>query len=535
MPDIADRFIKRLALSEFCRRLDVAGQLQAVVPAAALAAENAALAAAGGLGAAVLPATGDGLLLGDAFPGHLSYDSRDVVPGSLFFCKGARFDSAFLVAALELGALAYVSETAYPVGGIGIIVRDVRKAMAMAAAWYYEGLLDRLKLIGVTGTKGKSTTVYFIRAVLDAWMAELGQPNTAFLSSIDNYDGVKSDESHLTTQESFELYRRFAHAVSQGIGYLSMEVSSQALKYDRTYGIDFDVSCFLNFGRDHISDIEHPSLDDYLASKLRIFAQSRTACVNLGSAELPQVLKAAAAADQVVSFGLGADCRADVWASEVRPQGLGTAFVASVFGSVIELQLGLIGRFNVEDALAAVAVTSVLGVPASAIQSGLATARVPGRMELFRAPGNKTVIVDYAHNQMSFEALFSAVQQEFPESSISVVFGCPGLKAHDRRSDLGRIAAVQATDIVLTEEDPGEEPPEAICLDIARHVVRAGGRPRIIIDREEAIISSIQNAPEKAVVLVTGKGRETRQKRGREYVEVLSDVDIVQRYIGAGQ
>jgi len=144
------------------------------------------------------------------------------------------------------------------------------------------------------------------------------------------------------------------------------------------------------------------------------------------------------------------------------------------------------------------------------------------------------VLVDYAHNQMSFEALFDAVKASYPKSYIAIVFGCPGYKALDRRHDLGLIAGHHADDVVLTEEDAGKDPLENICADIAKYVRAAGQEPRIIYDRREAIISAIENAPAEAVILITGKGRETRQKRGVEYIEVASDVAIVEAYI-AGQ
>ena len=507
MTELVDSYLAPLPLGELARRLDAAGLLR-----------EARL----------------GLDTAEAFtPRHLSYDSRDVTPGSLFFCKGAHFEPRFLAQAVKRGAAAYVAESLLlpdqpdlP----ALVVSDVPLAMAMAAAWYYEELLKQIDIIGVTGTKGKSTTVYFLKSILDAWMASLGRPASAILSSIDNYDGVVFEESHLTTKESLDLYRHFANAVSSGISHLSMEVSSQALKYHRVAGLPFTVGCFLNFGSDHVSSIEHLDLEDYLSSKLRIFAQSQTACVNLGSAQAERVLAAAADAGRLVGFGW--DELADVCALE-HSDSPTNSFTARIFGASARFELGLAGDFNVENALAAIAAAAVLGVPLEAMQSGLLEARVPGRMEPFQAPDDKLVLVDYAHNQMSFEALFKAIRRAYPHSYVSIVFGCPGYKALQRRDDLGTISGREADDVVLTEEDAGEEPVEQICADIAAYVRAAGGRPRIILDRQAAIESAIDEAPAGAVILVTGKGRETRQKRGQEYVEVVSDVEIVEEYIRA--
>jgi UDP-N-acetylmuramoyl-L-alanyl-D-glutamate--2,6-diaminopimelate ligase len=509
------------------------------------------------------------------------FDSRRVVPGALFYCKGAHFEPRFLEEALARGAAAYVSEQRYesaPARGVpALIVSDVRKAMAWLDALFYEGLSGQLFLTGITGTKGKSTVAYFLRAILDAWATAEGRVPSALLSSIDNYDGLTSEESHMTTQENLELYRRFANATRAGCTQLTMEVTSQALKYDRTLGIELDVACFMNFGADHISDIEHSDIEDYLAAKLRIFEQCHLAVVNRETAELQRVMEAAmsGSAQRILTFGTRDD--ADLWASDVRnePDGVrfvlhlseaalelagakgaasstegnvdnddtafdsdtasgGTAAGASstaIDNGISEIKLGLTGHFNVENALAAIACALTAKAPLAAIHEGLRAARVPGRMELFRAPDNKTVIVDYAHNLMSFEALFASVARDYPNSALTAVFGCPGYKAYDRRRNLAEVCARYGAAAVLTEEDSGEEPTLDICNDIATHLRAAGGSAQIIENRETAIRTAISEAPAGAVILFTGKGRETRQKRGRAYVPVPSDVQMVERFI----
>ena len=466
----------------------------------------------------------------DIIPRSLNYDSRDCSAGSLFFCKGNSFKAEYLADAVALGAVAYVSESRQQSELPGLVVSDVRQSMALLAALYYADMMKQLKVIGVTGTKGKSTTVYFLKSILDAHLKSRGLADSAILSSIDNYDGVVFEESHLTTKESLDLYEHFANAVASGIGYLSMEVSSQGLKFHRVTGIDFAVGCFLNFGRDHISAIEHSDSEDYLSSKLKIFAMSDVACVNLETAERERVLDSAQAAGRLVTYGW--DSEADIQAlshADLGAQGL--QFSARVFDSEESFRLRLAGRFNVDNAMAAIAAATALDIPMSAIHAGLSDARVPGRMEPFQTADGKLILVDYAHNLMSFEALFAAVKASYPKSYIAIIFGCPGYKALDRRHDLGMVSGREADDVVLTEEDAGKEPVEDICADIANHVRAAGKEPRIIYDRREAIFSAIDKAPSDAVILITGKGRETRQKRGEEYIEVASDVAIVEEYI----
>ena len=210
---------------------------------------------------------------------------------------------------MKKGAFCYISETKYNLGQEEervsyIIVSDIRRTMALIADYYFNQIWKDLKIVGVTGTKGKSTTAYFMKFILDEYLKEGKKSASAIISGIDNYDGVINEESHLTTPEAMELHKHFSNAVNSGIEYLSMEVSSQALKYDRTLGVTFEVGCFLNIGEDHISDVEHSSFEDYLESKLRLFAQCRHACVNINSDQIDRIMEASKACPHVVTFGL---------------------------------------------------------------------------------------------------------------------------------------------------------------------------------------------------------------------------------------
>lgn len=479
---------------------------------------------------------------------YISYNSRDIKFGTLFICKGVHFSVEYLKSAVKEGACAYISETKYDLSDIEggedipyILVNDMRKAMAYIADMYYDHIWNRLSLIGFTGTKGKSTTTYFMRSILDEYLKDMRRPRSAVLSGIDNYDGVIEEESHLTTPETLDLYRHFNNAVNSGIEYLTMEVSSQALKYHRTLGVRYEVGCFLNIGEDHISDAEHKDFEDYFSSKLRLFKQSNTACVNLDSDNVQRVLDAAKDCEKLITFGtepeqkdveLPANNKASVWGYDIKTQGNSVSFRAKCDSFDEEFRLSIPGVFNVSNALAAIAVSYALNIPLKNIKDGLKKAKVSGRMEVYT---NKTkdlfVIVDYAHNKMSFESLFASMRKEFPDKKISIVFGCPGKKALARRRELGDLAGRYSDHVFITEEDAGEEPLMKICEEIADHVQKHRCDCIIIPDRKEAIRRAIAEADRNTIVLVTGKGRETRQKRGTKYIDTPSDVEYVQEFL----
>ncbi|MBR6014846.1 MAG: UDP-N-acetylmuramoyl-L-alanyl-D-glutamate--2,6-diaminopimelate ligase [Firmicutes bacterium] len=472
---------------------------------------------------------------------NVTYDSRRATADTLFICKGARFKEEFLVSSIAAGAFCYVSDKRYKEAEAVhsevcyIIVKDIRRAIAVLANIYYNKVWENLKTVGITGTKGKSTTAYFVKNILDKYAEAMGEPPCGVLSSIQNYDGIIDEESHLTTPETLELHEHFEHMVETGIKNAVMEVSSQALKYDRTYGIIYDVGAFLNIGEDHISSIEHKDFEDYFTSKLRLFNQCRTLVVNRFSDEWNRIIAAAAASGAyTVVFGRDESC--DVYGYDVKHGADGITFKCRTDRFDEEYSIALPGDFNVDNALAAIAICEALDVPLPYIKAGLADAKVSGRMELFRSKDGKvTVVVDYAHNKLSFETLFKAMKEEYPSHSISIVFGCPGGKALGRRRELGEVAGTYSDMIYLTEEDAAMESVAAICEEIAGHLRPMGAKFEIIEDRRQAVLRAIRDAAEEegnALILVTGKGRETRMKRGTEYIDTPSDVDYVLEGLG---
>ena len=445
----------------------------------------------------------------------VSCDSRVVVPNTLFVCKGAAFRADFLRDAMGLGAFVYVSETAYPEIPLPCLrVTDIRAAMGLLADLAYGHPSGKLTVTGITGTKGKTTTAYYLKSILDTWLAGQGHRESAILSTIVTDDGVERRPAKLTTPEPLDLQRHLLNAVTAGADYLTMEVSSQALKYGRVIGVDLACAVFLNIGEDHISPVEHPDLEDYFQSKLLIFRQAAAACVNLDSDRAEEVCSAAAGTcPRVVTFS----CReegAAVFAKDIRKVGSRIRFQVRTPRYERDMAISTPGLFNVENALAALAVCEVLDIPAEAAAQGLEGAFVPGRMEHYQsADGQISVIVDYSHNGMSLENALRSVRREYPGRELTVLFGCTGGKGLDRREGMGNAAGAHADRIILTEDDPGPEEVEAICADIGRYLRAHGKEYTVIPDREEAVAEAIMGCRTPAVVLLAGKGCEQQQKR----------------------
>ncbi len=459
----------------------------------------------------------------------LSYDSKNAIPGTLFLCKGAHFKAQYLQEAIDAGTFCYISDHAFEVDCPWIEVNNVRLAMSHLAGFYYNRPWEKLNVIGITGTKGKSSTTYYVKSVLDEYLKETKGTESGVISSIDTYDGVERFESHLTTPEPFDLQRHFKNGVDSGLDYVTMEVSSQALKYDRVLGVKFAVAAFLNIGYDHISPIEHPTWEDYFESKLRIFEQCKVGVVNLDTEHVDEVLAAAKNAKRIVTFS-EQDTSADVYGYNIRKEGEHTVFTVRTANFNRDFRLSMPGLFNVSNALAAIAICEAFEIPESYIYRGLMKARVPGRMEIYSNANHKiTAIVDYAHNRLSFEKLFQSVQSEYPGKRVVIVFGCPGKKALDRRHDLGEIAGRYAQHVYLTEEDPGEENAIDIAKEIAAAVSAEGAPYSIIEDRGDAIRAAVMESEEDTIVLITGKGAETREKRGTAYIPVPSDVEYAKK------
>lgn len=259
--------------------------------------------------------------------------------------------------------------------------------------------------------------------------------------------------------------------VHSGIKNVVMEVSSQALKYDRTYGIDFNVGVFLNISEDHISSVEHSDFEDYFSSKLKIFENTKVACINLDADFSDRILSTAKKyCKKVITFSTKNN-NATVYAKNINKIGNSTKFEVVIAGRQREYILNMPGIFNVENALAAISVAYSLNVDERFIYSGLKMAKAEGRMEIYSSKDDSVIaLVDYAHNKLSFEKVFESVKQEYKNRKIVSVFGCPGNKALNRRVDLPTVADRYSDKIYLTADDPGSEMVEDICKSMSYNI-----------------------------------------------------------------
>ena len=460
----------------------------------------------------------------------LTYDSRAVTPGALFVCKGAAFREEYLASAVARGAAAYLAQVPHACGVPGLVVRDVRRAMALLACAFFGNPSHMLPIVGVTGTKGKTTTTFYLDAVLRARHAA----PSALVGGVVVDDGHTRHPSHNTTPEAIELQRILAAARDNGCDAVAMEVSSQALKYDRTLGTRFAAGVFTNIGEDHISPIEHPTFEDYFASKLRIFDQSDCAVVNLETDHAPEVLTAARRCSRLVRYSCGAASEAEVrlLARERVGEGCWRLRVATPRGE-IAFPFHALGAFNVSNALAAVAAAEALGVDLGAVSRGLEHVRVPGRMECYDSPDGSVVgIVDYAHNGMSMEALLACAREEFPDREVTVVFGATGERGTHRRAGLGAAAGRLADRVILTEDDPGSVPVTDICAEVGAAVRAQGGSYEVVEDRACAVHEAVAKARRPAVVLLAGKGCETAIQRAEGVVPCKPDAQLFCEEVG---
>lgn len=456
-----------------------------------------------------------------------TYDTRELTGTTLFLCKGARFKEDYLRDALWRGAVAYVADRKHDVDAPYLLVSDIRHALVVLGRLYFNHVTDKLVTVGITGTKGKSTTAYYMRYILNDWLSGEGKPDCAVLSSIDVYDGVVSEEAHITTPEVLELYQHFQNAYDSGITHLVMEASSQALKYGRVRGMTFDVACFMNIGSDHISPIEHPDFEDYFASKLLIFDQCRAGCVNTDAEQAERVVDYAKGRCELIAFGSHETDTVYCERREKRADGIYFTVRSPMYNG--EFSITMPGLFNVSNALAAMAMSLALGVPEESVRRGLRLARASGRMQVYESRDKEvTVVVDYAHNRMSFDALYRSTKLEYPGKSILSIFGCPGSHALQRRKDLGELSGRNCDFVYITEEDSGEEPFDRIAADIAKHVAC----PHLVLeDRDECIRRAILEHEGPRVILLTGKGEELYMKRGAVFVPFPSDVEMTLKHL----
>lgn len=455
---------------------------------------------------------------------YVSYDSRNIKANTMFFCKGEHYKTEYLDQAISNGAVVYVSEEKYSTNSQYIIVKDIQKAMAIVSSAFFEYSFRDLETIGITGTKGKTTVTCFIQNVLD----EHSKKRTAIISTINTYTGMTDKLSQLTTPEAIDLQRLFYEAKVSDCKYLTMEVSSQGYKKDRVYGVEFKNGVFLNIGEDHISAREHPNFEDYLKCKIQLVKNSKRVILNKNT-DYFNVIYSECKDKEVITYGT--DDSADYYYTNVIKTQLGFKFdvISKKDNYKQNFEINIPGRFNIENALVAVILAKKLGVNDETIRKGLLKTVVKGRMNVFEKDGI-TVIVDYAHNKLSYTKLYESLKLDYSDRRIVSVGGCVGGKAFNRREEFGRIVGGNSDYIYLTAVDPQYEKVEDICKDIALYI-EDKTKYEVITDRKKAVETAIANAKPGDVIVLVGKGEEEYQKVNGISEKYESDLAIAKRML----
>lgn len=451
---------------------------------------------------------------GDCDFEKISCDSRKAGKNTLFFVKGANFREEYFTAAVKDGICGYIAEKEYSKTLPHVIVSDVRLAMPLLAKAFYGNPAKRFLLTGVTGTKGKTTVAYMLKNIFDEYF---GKDKVGMISTNGATCGGKPVEKTGTTPEALPLYEIFNAFSRQGVEAAVMEVSSQALQYNRVEYVPFFNGIYLNLSPDHMSPTEHHSFEEYKAAKLRMLTLCKNGIVNTDDKYAKEVI-AAATCEKIYTFGI--EKPADFRATDIVLTKRGATFRVGAE----EYSIKMAGRFNIYNALAAIVSATLSGVDADAIKRGLAKTEIDGRMEIIERDG-KTVIVDYAHNALSFSAVFDYVDKFYPESKKICLFGCQGNKAYDRRTELPEIAGKKADFVILTSDDPAREDPEEILSEVENNLKKTNVDYTKITDREKAVRFAVEKAGKGDVVFLAGKGHEHTQIVGDSTVYYKGDMD----------
>ncbi len=449
--------------------------------------------------------------------GQVVYDSRKIVEGCLFICiRGANFDGHdFAAEAVEKGARALVVSREVPeaVGKDVTVIRvpDTRYALAFISAAYFGDPAEKLRVIGVTGTKGKTTTTYMVKSILENAGYKVG-----LVGTIEVIIGRERIHAGNTTPESYALQEYFARMVEAGMDAVVMEVSSQGLMLHRTQGFVFDLGIFTNLEPDHIGPNEHASFEEYQRCKGLLFKQCRVGIVNGDDSHVEAVLDGHSCQVERYGIGEGNDLRAGQVRLVRKPGELGVAF--RVEGLMdFEVEVPAPGRFSVYNALTAIAICRHFNVREDDIKRALLAVRVKGRIERVKVPGPFTLLIDYAHNAMALESLLVTLR-EYEPNRLVCLFGCGGNRSPQRRYEMGEISGRLADLTIITSDNPRFEEPQAIIDDIKTGMARTEGAYVEICDRKEAIRYAIAHGQEGDIIILAGKGHEDYQEiRGVKY------------------
>lgn len=454
---------------------------------------------------------------------YISCDSREIENNTLFFCKGFYFKEEYLKMAINKGAIAYISEKKYETKNTSyFIVTNILKAIGIISREFYKYPDKKIEKIGVTGTKGKTTVTYFLNNILQEYL----NSKTGLICSLWKYTGVRDEQSRITTPEAIEIQKYFYEMVNSKIKNAILEISSQSYKRLRLEGVEFEYGIFLNIDKDHISELEHPNFEDYFNCKLEFLKHCKTVLINKNTEHLDEIINKLKG-KKIVFFGN--DNKADYYVDKIVKKE--NKFVFLVKNDKLKYQktfnIEMQGRFNIENALAAIAMSKMLNIDDETIQKGLLKTKVPGRMNIYEKYGI-TVIVDYAHNRLSFMKLYESLKIDYPNRRIISVGGTVGGKAYNRREEFGKIVGQASDYIYLTADDPQFEKAEDICKDIGSYI-EDKSKFEIIVDRKTAINKALENSKKGDVIVLLSKGIDKHQRVENKEVPYESDVTIVEK------
>lgn len=446
---------------------------------------------------------------------ELTNDSRKIAEGSVFVCiSGAVFDGhAYVEDVAKKGAAAVIVEkdVEAPEGLTVIKVADTRYALALTSAAYFGYPADKLKVIGITGTKGKTTTTYMVKSILEGVGHKVG-----LIGTIEAIIGDKVIPAANTTPESFTIQKYFAEMVEAGCDSVVMEVSSQGLMLHRTAGIPFEIGIFTNLGEDHIGPNEHTDFEDYKRCKGLLFKQCKLGIANVDDEWYEDVFQGATCKVETFGFSEKADLRAVNVEHVSRPGYLGMKYQVNGLMN-FNVEIDIPGEFSVYNSLTAIAVCRHFDVPVENIKKALKVAKVKGRIEMVKVADDFTLMIDYAHNAMSLESLLKTLRDYHPGRLVTI-FGCGGNRSKTRRFEMGEVSGKLSDFTIITSDNPRFEEPQDIINDIITGMKKTDGAYVDICDRKEAIRYAIEHGKSGDVIVLAGKGHETYQEiKGVKY------------------
>ena len=403
-----------------------------------------------------------------------------------------------------------------------VLAKDTRYALAICACNFYQNPSKKFKLIGVTGTKGKTTTTYMIRDILEKKGIKVG-----LIGTVASYVGDrKIANNENTTPESLKLQEIFNKMVEEKCEVVVMEVSSQSLKLERVVGCDFDIGIFTNLSEDHISSKEHPDMEDYFNSKVKLFKMCKKGFINADDVYATRIPKLAPEC-QISTYGIDNHC--DLLAKDITVTNQYVDFKVKIGDKNERVKVSIPGRFSVYNSLAAIAVALGFGATADNIKDALLDIRVPGRSELVDNKLGLTIMIDYAHTPTSLEKILSSVKI-YTKGRVISVFGCGGDRDKNKRPMMGEVSGRVADYTIITSDNPRTEDPEQIVKDVEEGIKKTNGKYECIVDRVEAIRKAIKMANKRDIIVLAGKGHEQYQEINKKRYP-FDEVEIVNRII----